>query len=177
MGESGKSCGDCGLCCKLMGVDAVNKAPGDWCGHFRKGVGGCGVYADRPQACRDFACLWLSSDRLGYEWKPNRARFVMHVSPSGRRLTVVVDPAEPLAWRKEPYYSRLKAMSVRAEDGHELLVAVGTRRFVIFPHEDVDLGPVDPDHKVVSGYAMVEGEATPYAMVLSDLDEAPAARM
>ena len=39
MSESGKSCGDCGLCCKLLGIDAIDKAPGKWCGHFRKGVG------------------------------------------------------------------------------------------------------------------------------------------
>ena len=42
--ETGKTCGDCGLCCKLLGIEAIKKAPGQWCGHFRKGVGGCGIY-------------------------------------------------------------------------------------------------------------------------------------
>lgn len=172
MGEVTKSCGDCGLCCKLMGVEALEKKPGDWCGHFLKGKGGCGVYQDRPGACRSFTCMWLTSTRLDDAWKPNKAHFVMYTDQGGRRLTIVVDPADPGAWRREPYYRRIKAMSVRSEEGFELVVGVGDRRYVIFPHEDVDLGIVDPDHKIVSGFAKVEGELTPYAMVLSDVPEA-----
>jgi uncharacterized cysteine cluster protein YcgN (CxxCxxCC family) len=171
--ETGKSCGDCGLCCKLMGVEAIAKDAGRWCGHFRKGGGGCGIYADRPQACRDFACMWLTSDRLDDAWKPNKAHLILHTDQDGRRLNVVVDPADPTAWKREPYYARIKAMSARAEDGYELMVCVGQRRFVIFPHEDVDLGIVDPEQKIVSGYAMIEGERTPYAMILSDVQESP----
>lgn len=170
MSDGGKSCGDCGLCCKLLGVAAIDKKTGQWCVQFRKGGGGCGIYADRPQACHDFVCLWLTSERLDEAWKPNRARFVMFTEQDGRRLNVVVDPAEPLAWRREPYYGRIKAMSSRSEDGHELVVSVGDRRFVIFPHEDVDLGIINPDHKIVSGFATVDGERRPYAMVLSDLE-------
>lgn len=168
---SDKSCGDCGLCCKLLGVEAIDKPSGAWCGHFRKGVGGCGIYADRPQACRTFTCLWLTSDKLDEAWKPNRAHLILHTDQDGRRLNVVVDPADAGAWRRAPYYDRIKAMSVRAEDGYELVVCVGQRRFVIFPHQDVDLGVVDPEQKIVSGYAMIEGERTPYAMVLSDTQE------
>lgn len=173
--DGGKSCGDCSLCCKLMGVEAIAKPAGAWCGHFRRGGGGCGIYEDRPQACRDFACLWLTSEKLDAAWKPNHAHLILHTDQDGRRLNVVVDPADPTAWKRDPYYRRIKAMSVRAEDGYELVVCVGQRRFVIFPHEDVDLGIVDPERKIVSGYAVVEGERTPYAMILSDLPEASSA--
>lgn len=169
--EAGKSCGDCGLCCKLLGVEAIGKKNGQWCAHFRKGVGGCGIYEERPNACRTFVCLWLTSDRLDESWKPSRSKIILYPDESGRRLNVVVDPGDPLAWKREPYYRRIKAMSVRAEDGFELVVGVGDRRFVVFPHEDVDLGVINPDHKIVSGYAQVDGELTPYAMVLSDLPE------
>jgi|SRR5215217_916899 len=168
MGEVGKSCGDCGLCCKLLAIEALGKTNGQWCSHFRKGGGGCGVYDTRPDACRVFTCMWLTSDRLDEAWKPTRAKFVMYADESGRRLNVVVEPSGPMAWRREPYYRRIKAMSVRAEEAYQLVVSVGDRRFVIFPHEDVDLGLINPDHKIVSGYATVEGELRPYAMVLSD---------
>lgn len=171
MSETGKSCGDCGLCCKLLGIDAIDKAPGQWCGHFRKGGGGCGIYAERPQACRDFACLWLSSERLDDSWKPNKAKFVMFTDQDDRRLNIVVDPADPTAWRREAYYPRIKAMSARSEEGYELVVAIGDRRIVVFPHEDVDLGLVNPDHKIVTGFAMVDGQRTPYAMIVSDIPE------
>jgi hypothetical protein len=42
-----KSCGDCGLCCTLMGVTALDKPVGRWCRHFSK-TSGCALYDDRP---------------------------------------------------------------------------------------------------------------------------------
>ena len=172
-----KSCGDCSLCCKLMGIEALAKPAGQWCGHFRKGAG-CGIYADRPPACVSFQCLWTGSEKLDDRWRPDRAKFVMFTEQDGRRLTVVVDPAAPDAWRKEPYYSRLKAMSERAHDGYELLISIGDRRIVVFPDQEADLGLVDPEHKIVSGYARRDGELIPFALVASDLpaeDPQPAA--
>ncbi len=44
-----KSCGDCGLCCKLLGIEAIDKQPGRWCSHYKR-VAGCGIYSDRPTA-------------------------------------------------------------------------------------------------------------------------------
>jgi len=171
MVADGKSCGSCGMCCKLLGVDAVQKPAGSWCRHYRRGQG-CEIYHERPGACASFECLWLDSDKLGEAWRPDRAKFVMYTEREGLRLNVIVDPASPTAWRREPYYSRIKAMSQRTAEGCELVVCVGERRIVVFPHEDVDLGLVDPEHKIVSGFALRDGERVPYAMVLSD---APAA--
>ena len=86
-----KSCGDCGLCCKLMGVTALDKAAGKWCRHFSK-AGGCAVYDQRPGDCRVFNCLWLLTDALGPEWKPSVAGFVLHSEDGGTRLVVESDP-------------------------------------------------------------------------------------
>lgn len=174
MTAEGRSCGECGMCCKLLGIAELDKPGGRWCGHFRRGQG-CGIYERRPGACAGFECLWLDSDKLDEAWRPDRARFVLYTEQDGRRLNVVVDPANPLAWRREPYYSRLKAMSQRALQGCELLVSVGDRRIVVFPHEDVDLGLVDPEHRIVSGYAQRDGEQVPFAMVMSDLSKPEAA--
>lgn len=173
MAAQGKSCGECGLCCKLLGIAEIDKPAGRWCGHFRRGAG-CGVYTTRPAACAGFECLWLDSEKLDDAWRPDRAKFVLYTEQDGRRLNVVVDPGAPTAWRREPYYSRLKAMSQRALDGHELLVSIGDRRIVVFPHEDVDLGIVNPEHKIISGYADRDGQRVPFAMVMSDVPEAGA---
>lgn len=162
-----KTCGDCGMCCKLLAIQALDKAAGTWCSHFKAG---CSIYADRPPACSGFICLWLDSEKLDDAWRPDRAKFLMYTEKDGRRLNVIVDPAQPLAWKREPYYRRIKAMSQRAQDGYELVVCIGDRRIVVFPHEDVDLGPVNPEHKIVSGYATHDGERVPFAMVLSDAD-------
>lgn len=163
-----KTCGDCGMCCKLLAIQALDKAAGTWCSHFKSG---CSIYADRPPACAGFICLWLDSEKLDDAWRPDRAKFLMYTEKDGRRLNVIVDTAQPLAWKREPYYRRIKAMSQRAQDGYELVVCIGDRRIVVFPHEDVDLGPVNPEHKIVSGYATHHGERVPFAMVLSDADQ------
>ncbi len=139
-----KTCGDCGMCCKLL--QALDKAADTWCSHFKSG---CSIYADRPPACAGFICLWLDSEKLDDAWRPDRAKFLMYTEKEGRRLNVIVDTAQPLAWKREPYY----------------------RRIVVFPHEDVDLGPVNPEHKIVSGCATHDGERVPFAMELSDADQ------
>jgi len=175
MVATGKTCGECGMCCKLLGITTLDKPGGVWCRHFKRGSGGgCGVYAERPQACVGFECLWLDSEKLDAAWRPDRAKFLMFTEQDGRRLTLVVDPASPAAWRREPYYARIKAMSQRAYDGFELLVCIGDRRIVVFPHEDVDLGVINPEHKIVSGYADRDGQKVPFAIVMSDLPEQPA---
>ena len=59
---SGRECGECGQCCKLIGVRELEKAPHVWCRYYKRGMG-CGVYEGRPQGCADFACDWLLDDQ------------------------------------------------------------------------------------------------------------------
>jgi len=150
-----------------MGVAAVDKPPGVWCRHFKAGAG-CAIYTDRPGECRTFECEWLRNERWAKDWRPDRSKMIMVTENDGKRLNVVVDPSSPAAWRADPYYSRIKAMSQKTADGHQLIICVDQRRFVIFPDQDVDLGVVNPDSKIVSGYAERDGQIVPYAMVLRD---------
>ena len=137
-----RTCGDCGMCCKLMGVAAIDKPAHMWCGHYRKGAG-CGIYADRPKACADFSCYWLHAPNLDDRWRPDRSRFVLHREDDGRTLVVEVDPATPDAWRKAPFHDTFKAWAARgAAQGLALNVLVGRRGFEILPDRDVDHGPV-----------------------------------
>ena len=125
-----KSCDECGLCCKLMGVHALDKPPSKWCVHFRR-ASGCGIYHDRPTDCRVFSCLWLLADnRLGDEWKPSVAGFLMHTNADTGGLIVECDASNPHAWRKEPYRSSLQKS---ADSGKEVLVFVGRNGVQIQP--------------------------------------------
>ncbi|MGZ9098141.1 MAG: YkgJ family cysteine cluster protein [Brevundimonas sp.] len=117
-----RSCGDCGLCCKLMGVTALRKPAGKWCRHFSK-AGGCGVYATRPDDCRVFNCLWLLTEALDEAWKPTTAGFVLHSEQGGARLVVECDAARPHDWRREPYQATLRRWA--AAPGQEVLVFAG----------------------------------------------------
>jgi hypothetical protein len=65
---SGRTCGDCSLCCKLLEISAerapeVAKPAGQWCKNCVQP--GCSIYDRRPALCRDFKCMWLLDDRYG----------------------------------------------------------------------------------------------------------------
>ncbi|MDO9586527.1 MAG: YkgJ family cysteine cluster protein [Brevundimonas sp.] len=118
------SCGDCGLCCKLMGVTALQKPTGKWCRRFSK-AGGCAIYDERPDDCRVFNCLWLLTEALDEGWKPTTAGFVLHSERDGARLIVECDAARPHDWRREPYETTLRRWA--AAPGQEVLVFAGSR--------------------------------------------------
>ncbi len=68
-----RTCGECSACCMAFDVGALQKPAGVPCPHQRA-EGGCGIYLERPDSCRAFACGWLMDatwpdgerpDRLG----------------------------------------------------------------------------------------------------------------
>ncbi|MGQ3039760.1 MAG: YkgJ family cysteine cluster protein [Brevundimonas sp.] len=127
-----KDCGDCGLCCKLMGVSALDKPAGRWCRQFSK-ASGCAIYDARPDDCRIFNCLWLLTEALDDNWKPSVAGFVLHSEQAGARLVVECDPSRPHDWRRAPYEATLRRWATAP--GQEVLVFAGQR--------GVRLGPTD----------------------------------
>lgn len=57
-----RKCGNCTLCCTVAGVQELEKPPFIRCKHLRSNGCGCGIYPDRPKACRSFACGWLQGN-------------------------------------------------------------------------------------------------------------------
>jgi hypothetical protein len=139
--DLGRRCGECSACCKLLAVDAVDlvKPAGQWCQHARPGCGGCAIYARRPLSCRAFACQWLVDGTFGPEWSPRRSRMVLRLEPAETGdlvLMVYIDPANPGAWRRPPYYRQLKD---RATTG-PVIIRIGRRRIELGPDgEEVEL--------------------------------------
>lgn len=69
----------------------------------------------------------------------------------GKRLVAHVDPRQPDAWKRRPYYAMLKdwvrrSMSFRGQ----VIAAVGRRMYMIFPDRDVDLGTGGLDEFIVA---------------------------
>ncbi len=142
--SSGRTCGACTLCCKVLAVDELDKPMGAWCRHCAPGKG-CGIYEERPAPCRSFACLWLSDSSVPDDLRPDRSKVVFDSDSGGRRLIARCDPGHPTAWRREPIYGQLKAWAREGEGRGELVVAVAGRRvWVIGPDEDLDLGDLEP---------------------------------
>jgi hypothetical protein len=151
----GRSCAGCTLCCKIMGIAALEKPPGAWCKHCEP-AGGCRIYDDRPQECRTFFCGYLINGQLGEEWKPSKSRLVLELE--GNRIGVHVDPQRPDAWKREPFYSSLKRWAAAAVQNHgEIVTYIGKRVHVIFPDRDVDLGIVGEDEIIVTGERAIAG--------------------
>src|SRR6202035_1192607 len=90
MTSGDRSCGSCGLCCKLVAVEELNKPAHQWCAHFSAGRG-CTIYTDRPGECRTFRCLWLMRPQLSDAWRPDRSRIVLYFSHDGTHLIANVD--------------------------------------------------------------------------------------
>jgi len=68
-----KPCGDCRACCEGWLADSrLDMYPGKVCKNL--GCDGCEVYDDRPaDPCRNFNCLWRSSEFLTEDLRPDRS--------------------------------------------------------------------------------------------------------
>jgi len=68
---AGRECGTCTACCTVLAVAELQK-PARWaCDHVD--CASCGIYEQRPQACRDFNCAWLRGAIAGDEsLRPDR---------------------------------------------------------------------------------------------------------
>lgn len=148
--ETSRSCGTCTLCCKILRIDAFRKPQGIWCAKCRPGKG-CSIYAGRPEECRSFLCGFLQLEELGEEWRPSHSKIVLVSELGGMRLAAHLDPGNPTAWKSEPFYSQLKRWShAAASSMGQIVVQIVSRAIVILPFEDVDLGPVGDDERVVT---------------------------
>lgn len=147
----GRECGSCTLCCKTVAVTELAKPAGIWCAHCLRG-NGCAIYDSRPTGCREFYCEWMLSERLGPEWKPDRAKFTLMVTATGH-LSVVADPGFPSAWRQPRYYQTLLLWArERAENPSSswpgVDVWIGRRCIILLPNCEKDLGIVEAEEEV-----------------------------
>jgi len=152
---AGRECGTCTLCCKVAAIEELSKPNGAWCPHCVKSQR-CTVYDKRPPSCRSFYCQWMLQPRLGPDWKPERAKFALVQTESGRRITALVDPGFPSAWRRSPYYEALKRWAVEAAERFPEVylvdVLIGARSIVVLPDREVELGVLDSDERIHLGY-------------------------
>jgi hypothetical protein len=147
-----RSCDECSMCCKLLDIAEFNKPAHRWCPHVAKG-GGCSIYDTRYDTCRGYACGWQLDETLGPEWRPNKSKFILHTGEGELGLWLVVDPSQPLAWKREPYYRQIKTWSSLARDGSGYVaISVGTRSYVVFPEEDLEVTALVGKSSIKVGY-------------------------
>jgi hypothetical protein len=118
------------------------------CPHFASGKG-CTIYPDRPSECRTFHCSWLISPNLGPEWRPTKSKMVLFIEGDQNVLAVRVDPSDPGAWRREPYFQQLKQFAITEADRKRVVVYVKNRVIVVLPNKEVDVGVMRPGDQLV----------------------------
>lgn len=139
-----KTCGECNLCCKVMGVASVTevrdgspfvifkeKPQGEWCQYVKSGDG-CGVYRTRPNACRDFSCTWLDSIALTAEYRPDKIGVVFVEPINYPELHIIhahVDEAD-IDFYKNDDHPALPLLKTYILTSHVCVVA-GTRRRIL----------------------------------------------
>lgn len=151
------------MCCNTVAVTELAKPAGAWCAHCRRSKG-CTIYETRPAGCRDFHCEWMRSEKLGPEWRPDRAKFALMVTPTGH-LAACVDPGFPSAWRRPRYYQALRRWARERADNPAsawpgIDVWIGKRCILILPDGETDLGIVAADEEV-----RIDCTATPAGLV------------
>jgi hypothetical protein len=134
-----RECDGCTLCCKVIGVKALEKPMGKWCQHCAP-KGGCAIYEARPEECRIFNCGYLLEPSLTPEWKPNESKNILLTEDGGRRIVAHVDTQRPDAWKREPFYSTLKQWAKDgAAKGAQVVVTIGPCRIAVLPDRDVEM--------------------------------------
>ena len=134
------------MCCKVLLIKELEKPPGRWCRHAVIGKG-CGIYDDRPPVCQRFHCQWILDARLGPEWKPEKAKFILYRDREKDEVfNVAVDVAFPDAWTKPPFFASIKNwVAEGAQLGRLVMVHIGTRWIAVLPDRLVELGNIEGD--------------------------------
>lgn len=97
------ACDACTTCCKVLKIRELDKPGNVWCRHCEIGVG-CRIYAERPEACRVYECIWLQTQRLprpiAFNLRPDKSRVVIGVTNGGEEIVLYVTPDRPRAWNQ-----------------------------------------------------------------------------
>ena len=87
-----RQCGPCTVCCTELKIPQLGKEARVPCRHLAGS--GCGIYAGRPDVCRQFLCGWRLFDDMSDDWRPDLSGV----------MALRWAPAElPMAWRAAPY--------------------------------------------------------------------------
>lgn len=131
-------CQDCTGCCIVFEVKDVQKPFGEPCKHLGKTLfgTGCKIYADRPDACKHYVCLWLDSQRkdptlaLPEEMRPDRTKVVIGWPFGLDRETMFVYPYPGFEsnWQKPPVSTYLRDILAK---GAKVVVVAKDKRLVM----------------------------------------------
>jgi hypothetical protein len=124
----GKKCGPCTMCCTALEIAEFNKPAGPACVHCISS-GGCKIYLDRPQLCRDFECNWIADRKLPLNMRPDLIGTILMEDDETGEYRAVCAPGRPLAWRNRRVFAHLVAV---AKSGRTVVAKAGLASWRVF---------------------------------------------
>ncbi len=111
----GRVCGSCNACCVALTIDdpALRKLQGHRCPHAQPD-NSCGIYATRPNTCREFYCGWRHLKWIREPLRPDR---------SGVLAQLHVEAGKDGVNRLGVKFTLLNAAALRAEGLAETIAA------------------------------------------------------
>jgi len=141
------------MCCKMLHIEALQKPMGVLCAHA-VAKRGCAIYGRRPDACRQFECMWLSTDEMPDYWKPDRCNMLVAGDPTGTLISILVEEGYEDAWKRDPFHRDINIWARQMR--WRVQVLTPKHGWVIFPEEDLFLGERDVGDSIVGfGYRPV----------------------
>lgn len=129
-----RSCGDCMMCCKLLGISELRKHKDQWCPHARAKCG-CQIYEDRPVECRNYECAWLQGAMTDAD-RPDKVGVVMDLVENLEgvmEVHITSDPQRPRALEQAENVSVYMMKLLHA--GFAVVHKNGMRRDIFEVHE------------------------------------------
>lgn len=122
---SGRSCGECSLCCTVLRVDHLRKLGGVPCAYLRRNGPGCSIHPTRPPICRAYRCFWLAGG-LEEDDRPDRLGAVLDLVQAGAQPMLAIREARPGAFEGSPRLREIaeaarEATAVRITDAGDVM--------------------------------------------------------
>lgn len=107
----------------------MDSAEGEWCQYCSPGVG-CDIFAEAPQKCLEFNCLWKHADVMGDNLRPDKCGVVFEAYHIEKTVVALVEKHKPGAWKKGAPKQLISQMLM---DGYPVWVVVDKERNLLLP--------------------------------------------
>ena len=145
-------CGGCTLCCDLIEVKALGKSANTKCNHCVEDAG-CGIWDQRPVACRRFVCLWYANPKFPDSLRPDRCGVVFEPLRDRPVFLALTSPDNPNAWQDD---LPLRLIQKFVGDGVAVIATDGSTKHFHLPD---GMNEEDVWAHVISGVAEMEARA------------------